>query len=190
MIELCVVVLLTFILAAMAYVQLSPGLQVARSDAAMREVVDQLRQAREYSIVNRRYVQVTFPTSSLGQPEVQITQMNSLTTSESAGSNVVLSTVPLEAPLAFTLVSGMTDTPDGFGHAYAVEFEGQNGVPVAGMLFQSDGTLVDGGSYLPINGSVFLGIAGNQLSARAVTVLGATGRVRGWRSNGTGWTQF
>lgn len=190
MIELSMVVLLTMIVAAMAYFQLSPGLQVARSDAAMRELVDQLRQAREYAIVNRRYVKVTFPISAVGQPQVQITQMNALTTSESAGSNVVLGTVPLQSPLAFTLVSGMTDTPDGFGKAGAIEFEGQTTLPLGGLLFQSDGELVDGGSYLPVNGSIFLGIAGNQLSARAVTVLGATGRVRGWRSKGTGWVQF
>jgi hypothetical protein len=86
----------------------------------------------------------------------------------------------------------MPDTPDGFGNGYAIEFEGLNGLPVAGMLFQSDGELVDGSTFLPISGTVFIGVTGsnNTTAARAVTVLGTTGRVRGWRSQGSTWVQF
>ena len=190
LVELLIAVAVIVIMSGMAYFQLQTPLMGARSDAAMREVMDQLRQAREYSIVNRRYVQVTFPPSSIGQPQVQITQKNSLTKTENAGSDVVLSTVPLQTPLIFTLVTGMADTPDGFGNAYAIEFEGLNGLPTAGMMFQSDGELVDAATYLPISGTVFLGVAGKTASARAITVLGTTGRVRGWRSTGTAWVQF
>jgi type II secretory pathway pseudopilin PulG len=190
MLELAFVVMMILIVSGMAYFQFQPALQGARSDAAMREVLDQLRQAREYSIVNRRYVQVTFPSSSSGLPEVQITQMNSMTTTETTGSNVVLSTVTLESPLVYTTISTLPDTPDAFGHAHAIEFEGSNGVPTAGMVFQSDGELVDEATLVPINGTVFLAVAGNPVSARAVTVLGTTGRVRGWRSNGNTWTEF
>jgi prepilin-type N-terminal cleavage/methylation domain-containing protein len=190
LIELLMAVAIIMTVAAMAYFSLQTPLLGARSDAAMREVLDQLRQAREYAIVNRRYVQVTFPSSASGQPEVQITQRNSLTKSENAGSDVVLSVVTLQAPLAFTLITGMPDTPDGFGNAYAIEFEGLNGLPTGGILFQSDGELVDGTTYVPISGTVFLSSSGNKASARAVTVLGTTGRVRGWRSTGAAWVQF
>jgi hypothetical protein len=59
------------------------------------------------------------------------------------------------------------------------------------MMFQSDGEFLDGATALPINGTVFLGIPGQQSTARAVTVLGTTGRVRGWKSNGAvAWYQF
>jgi prepilin-type N-terminal cleavage/methylation domain-containing protein len=188
--ELLVVVSIGIVISVAALIQMTTPLQNARSNAAMMELIDQLRQAREYSIMNRRYVKVTFPTTSSNEPEVQLTQMNTLTTSENAGSNVILSTVPLESPLIFTLVTGTGDTPDGFGNAYSIEFEGLNGLPTAGMMFQSDGELVDGSTYLPISGTVFLGVAGNLASARAVTVLGTTGRVRGWSYNGTSWVQF
>lgn len=190
MLELLIGIVIFLVITAMALIGLQRPLQNMRSDAAMRELLDQLRQAREYSIVNRRYVKVTFPTSSIGQPEIQITQMNTLTTTENAGSDVVISTIPLQQPLVFTLVTGMSDTPDGFGNAYSIEFEGLNGLPALGILFQSDGELVDGGTYLPISGTVFLGVAGNKSSARAITVLGTTGRVRGWRSDGIKWVQF
>ena len=57
--------------------------------------------------------------------------------------------------------------------------------------FQSDGEFLDGATFLPINGTVYLGVTGQTSTARAVTVLGTTGRVRGWKSNGSNvWYQF
>ena len=58
------------------------------------------------------------------------------------------------------------------------------------MLFQSDGELVDGATFQPINGTVFLGFPGKNTSARAITVLGGTGRVRGWKGTGANWFRF
>src|SRR5271163_4600449 len=110
------------ILAAMAVFQLRGARQAANSDAAMREAVSQLRQAREYSITNRRYVQVTFPVTAGGQPQIRSTQKNSLTTN--AGADVVMPAVTLQSPLVYTLVAGMPDTPDGYGKAAAIEFGG------------------------------------------------------------------
>jgi hypothetical protein len=57
----------------------------------------------------------------------------------------------------------------------------------ARMIFQTDGTLVDSQGN-PVNGSIFLGQADHPESARAVTVLGATGRVRSYRwTRGSQW---
>jgi hypothetical protein len=92
--------------------------------------------------------------------------------------------------MQFYVFAAVSDTPDGYGHAAAIEFEGQNGGPVGGMFFQSDGELVDGATYLPINGTVFLGVPGTTATARAVTVMGTTGRVRGWKGSGASWFQF
>ena len=47
-------------------------------------------------------------------------------------------------------------------------------------MFTTDGTLIDSGGT-PINGTVFLSIQNQPESARAVTVLGSTGRVRGYK---------
>ena len=107
-----------------------------------------------------------------------------------AGADVVLSTVPIQAPAQFLVNAAAVDTPDNFGNASAIEFEGQNPGPVGGMLFQSDGELIDGLTFQPINGTVFLGVANQPLAARAITVLGSTGRVRGWKFNGVAWFQF
>jgi type II secretory pathway pseudopilin PulG len=192
MVEMSVVVMIILIISAMALIAYLPTLQDARFDAAMRQVVDQLRQGREYAITNRRYVQITFPTVVAGgrtQYEVVLQQRNDLTAGAGA-INPILSTVPIEYPAQYLVVAGSPDTPDAFGNSAAVEFEGLNGGPVGGMLFQSDGELVNGTTFQPINGTVFLAAPGKNTSARAITVLGGTGRARGWKGTGTTWTRF
>lgn len=192
LVEMSVVVMLILIISAMALIAYLPTLQDARFDAAMKEVVDQLRQAREYSITNRRYVQVTFPTvvvSGITQYQVVLQVRNDLTAGAGA-VNPILSSVPIESPAQYYLFTTAPDTPDAFGNGAAVEFEGLSGGPVGGMLFQSDGELVDGATYQPINGTVFIGQPGKNSSARAVTVLGGTGRVRGWKGTGALWARF
>jgi hypothetical protein len=67
-------------------------------------------------------------------------------------------------------------------------FNGISGGPGSGMMFQSDGTFTDGNGN-PINGTVFLMAPGTANSARAVTVLGNTGRIRAFKANGAGWFQ-
>jgi len=194
MIELCVVIGLIMIISAMAVFAYLPALQDANFDTAMRQMIDQLRQAREYSIANRRYVQVTFPTViAAGQTQYQVvmTQMDSLTAGGGA-ANPVLSTVPIHAPAQYLVLSAL-DTPDGFclgAPNSPTEFKTTTGGAPASILFQSDGELVDGASYQPINGTIFLGQPGKPTSARAITILGTTGRVRAWKSNGTAWLQF
>ncbi len=193
MIELGVVIMIILIISAMAIFALQPSLQDAKYDNAMREVIDQLRQGREYAIANRRYVQVTFPIVVIpGQPtqyQVVLTARNAPPLGP-AGVDTVLSTVPIQIPAQYFLFPGAPDTPDGFGKASPVEFEGLNPGPILGMLFQSDGELVDGGTFQPINGSVFIGFPNQATASRAVTVLGATGRVRGWKLAKTQWVQF
>jgi prepilin-type N-terminal cleavage/methylation domain-containing protein len=185
MIELMVSLTIILIVSAVAITSLKPNLQQARVDAQMREVVDTFRQAREYAIRNRRYVQISFPAND----QIQVTELNTLTPG-AGGVNPVLTTLTVSPPLVWNL-DGMPDTPDAYGNAGAIEFEGIVNGPVGGMIFQSDGELLDGATFLPINGTVFMGYPGQQSTARAVTILGTTGRVRGWKSTGaTAWYQF
>ena len=55
-------------------------------------------------------------------------------------------------------------------------------------MFTSDGSFVNQqGDFL--NGTLFLSIQGDPLSARAITIFGATGLVRVWRWNGREWVE-
>lgn len=184
--ELAIVCAMSFTIMAIAIIQINQSLNGSHADVATRQIVDQIRQAREYSVENRRYVQIQFLTVS-SQPEVVITQLNSLTAN--AGANKVLSTVPIQQPMTYCVCS-MGDTPDAYGNGSGIYFESAANGPTGGMLFQSDGELVDGTSYQPINGTVFLGITGKPAWSRAITILGTTGRVRAYRSTGANWVSF
>jgi type II secretory pathway pseudopilin PulG len=195
MIELGVVIAIIITILAMAIFMLQPAMQDAKYDNAMRQVISQLRQAREYAIANRRYVQVTFPIVVIGG---QPTQYQVVTTQKNvapygpvdAGADVVLSTVPIQIPAQYFVYPGSPDTPDGFGNASAIDFEGLNGGPILCMMLQTDLKLIDGGTFQPINGTVFIGFPNAPTASRAVTVLGGTGRVRGWKYTGASWFQF
>jgi prepilin-type N-terminal cleavage/methylation domain-containing protein len=192
MVELSVAIGIILIIFGTAIAAFQPAIQAAKYDAGMRQVLDQLRQAREYSLANRRYVQVTFPTvATANGPQYQVvtTELNTLTAGGGA-VNPVLSTTAIQFPEQFYVYPGYVDTPDGYGNSGAIVFGGTIGGPAAGMIFQSDGELVSAATLQPINGTVFLGVPGNPLSVRAITVLGSTGRVRGWKAADSRWFSF
>jgi Tfp pilus assembly protein FimT len=175
MYELAIVCVLIMVISAMAIVQLHPAIQQRQADGAMAEVASQLRLAREMAISQRRQIQVQF----VGTNQIVLTRLN-------INPGVVGGTF-LQPPMTYRLTAGKGDTPDAFGNAGAIEFEGIVGGPPT-MMFQSDGTFVDTAGNL-INGTVFMGMASEPSVARAVTVVGSTGRIRMWRNNGGAWIQ-
>jgi prepilin-type N-terminal cleavage/methylation domain-containing protein len=177
MVEIIIVIAILLIVSGMAIIKMQPMIQQIRANAAMDQVMGQLRIGREAAISERRNIIVQF----LGNNQIQLTRVN-----VPAGQNV-LSTLAVEPSVVFMTFPGVPDTPDGFGNAAPVYFEGLSGGPV-GMQFQSDGTFVDGAGNL-VNGTVYLGVANVSSTARAVTVLGATGRVRSYKSTPDGWIQ-
>jgi len=139
----------------------------------MRVVMAQLNAARETAISQRRRVEVTF----LNGYWVKVTRHNLPV------GTTILSEVPFEGGVRYGLMPNVQDTPDGFGNITPVSF---GAAPV--VEFNTEGMLVDAGG-IPVNGTVFLLIPNQPSSFRAVTVLGSTGRVRGFRWNGGQWTR-
>jgi prepilin-type N-terminal cleavage/methylation domain-containing protein len=177
LIEIMVAVAIIGVLTSMAVIQIGatrPGMQ---ADGAMRVVMSQLNAARETAISQRRRVEVSFNNGSW----VRVTRH------ELDNSTTVLTDVPFEGGVRFGLAPNVQDTPDGFGNTTAIDFGAANAVS-----FNTEGMLVDNAG-IPVNGTVFLliptgqGDTYQQGSFRAVTVLGATGRVRGFRWNGGQW---
>lgn len=173
LIEMMIAVCMVGLLASMAVLQLDairPGVQ---GDGAMRTVMSQLNLAREKAIAHRREIEVTFVgTNMVRLIRHEVPVVNGTT---------VLATVGLEGGVRFGLLSGIPDTPDTFGNGSATDF----GAALM-IKFNTEGMLVDSGGS-PVNGTVFLAIPGAKLSYRAVTILGATGRVRGYRWDGHAW---
>lgn len=155
----------------MAAAQLAQSQPYWKGDGAMRILMKQMSYARELSITQRRMMTVTF---------VQPNQIV-VTRQESNGGQTVLSTVGFEGGATFAQLAGVPDTPDAFGAGASVSF----GASIS-IAFNSDGTLVDQTGN-PVNGTIFVAINGNPRSHRAVTILGATGRVRAYRWSGGQW---
>ena len=145
--------------------------QSFKGDGVMRVVRAQLNTARELSISQRRTMQLQFPAQNVLQVVRQ----------DVPGGNTVVGAVLFESGAQYVLMPGLPDTPDGFGHTKAVDFGSATTV-----MFSSDGRLVDQ-TGKPVNGTIFVGLPNEPLSARAITVLGATGRVRAYRWTGLKW---
>lgn len=177
LIEMVIVVAVIGIVVAFAVINIGAILPGYRADQAMNQVFSQLRGARELAISQRREVQVQF----VGTNTIQITEL------ELVGANVVFPPITWEGGVQFYVFPAMGDTPMAFGNCSAICFENiANGPPT--MKFTPSGTFIDGGNTL-VDGTIFLGTAGSPMTARAVTVLGATGRVRQYHWNGSTWQE-
>lgn len=171
MMEMMVVLAFVVILAAMAVANLMSARQGIRAENGLQTVVGQLRLAREIAVDQRQDVLVTFALP------------NSFTIQriDPANNVVLLNTVVLPNEFQFMTSPAVPDTPDGFGNAAPVAFGN-----AMFIRFRADGTGVDA-NLQPVNGSVFFADPRQAQTMRAVTVLGTTGRIRGYRWTGTRW---
>jgi prepilin-type N-terminal cleavage/methylation domain-containing protein len=172
LLEVMLTIVIIGLMTSMAVVQIGTARQAINGDSNMRVVLAQLNLARELSISQRRTIRLDF----VAPNTLRIVR------NEIPAGTTMLSSAVFEGPVEYLLLAGLPDTPDAFGRAQAVDF----GAAVT-ILFNSDGTLIDQQGR-PINGTVFLAVrGGTDRSARAITVLGATGRVRAYRWTGAEW---
>jgi len=161
LIELMIVVGLIGTVAAIATITIGAARPGFQADGAMRVVIAEITAARETALAQRRFVRVDFT----GADSLAVTRV------EYPSGETPLRSAGLESGIEFGLVDEAGDTPDGFGIDAANPDS---------LLFNADGMLVDD-SGNPINESIFLLRPGMPGTLRAVTVLGSTGRVRGYR---------
>lgn len=175
MIEVLVVVAVICVLAAVVAVAYPRMATDAKADGEMQRVMAALRRGREAAIAQRRNVVLEFPTAT----QVRLVRQD-------VANGVVVGTTEmalfdLAGDFRMLLFPGVPDTPDAFGNDVAASFGG-----AVSMMFTTEGALVDQTGD-PVNGTVFIGRPGQAASARAITVLGATGLVGGWRWSGDRW---
>lgn len=171
MIEIMTVVAIMGIMTGIAATIMDNVIPGVHADSSLDLVVAQLRQAREMAIDQRRNFIVTF----------QGTNQLVVVREELGGTQTPISSLYLSSGVTYMLTPGAPDTPDGFGNSQSVNFAGGSEV-----IFVSDGTVTDVSGNL-VNGSAFMGMTNVPTSARAVTIMGATGRIKGYSYNGTSW---
>ncbi len=178
LIELLMVVAIGGTLAGISIMGFAQVATSVRGDNGMVQVMSQLRMARDLAINQRRAMEVQF----LAPNEIRIVRQDIPT------GTTLMNQFFLEGTVHFLQFSGVPDTPDGFGASDEVDFGGANdfGFVGDGMLVDLSNPAVAG---TPISGTVFLGVPNQPASARAVTVFGGTGRVRGYTWIANEWRE-
>jgi prepilin-type N-terminal cleavage/methylation domain-containing protein len=179
LLEILTAVAIISIVLAMAMLNYGSILPNFKANSAMDQLLYQLRSARERAIAHRREVQVQF----IGTNQLQITEIWPV------GTAPVDKPVSFEGGAQFIVFPSVPDIPApfNFGNTAPVYFEGLSGGPPI-MKFSTTGAFIDGGNTL-VNGTVFMGIPGRPSTARAISILGATGRVREYHWDGSQWQE-
>jgi prepilin-type N-terminal cleavage/methylation domain-containing protein len=187
LIELMVVISLLLIVAGFSIMAIQPALRQGRVTNAYNTTLMVMRQARDYSVAQR---QIYFVTLNNG------VQPNSLTVTQGSTGTVV-STYFLPDDVQFDAEPGLPNsplvaptTPDGFGTgALAIDFDQGIAAGVKNVIyFYPDGSAADVVGNIN-NGVVYIARPGFIDTSRAITLWGATGRIRGWHiyKNGAQW---
>jgi prepilin-type N-terminal cleavage/methylation domain-containing protein len=191
LIELMIVVAVLLIMCSIGTITLMPILKDMHTSNAYNTTLATMRLARQMAIGKRNVYSVTFNNAVLPNT-ITITDTNPL-------SPGVVETVPLPTTdVAFDNEPGIpnsnTTTPDQFGTGNAAIGFDQGiapGVPNI-IYFMPDGSAQDVGNNIN-NGIIYIAQTGVLRSSRAITLWGATGRLRGWRLTQVGagyqWSQ-
>jgi prepilin-type N-terminal cleavage/methylation domain-containing protein len=172
LIEMLLVVAIMGAVGAMATAQMAVVRRSMQGDGAMRLVMSMMNTAREMAVTQRRTMEIKF----IGTNWIQIVRH------EVPAGTTTLRSVAFEGNVTYERISTITtDTPDAFGNSAALAFGS-----ATSYTFSSDGTLIDNNGN-PLNGTVFLAVVNVARSQRAVTVMGGTGRVRGYKWTGFAW---
>jgi len=181
LVELLILLACVGVVSGFVFIQATNVLPNFKSNSAMDQVIQQMRVARNTAIADRRAVIVNI-SAAAGTIQLQQVPAN-------GGPPVNLSTVLLTGA-QFCLMPGVPDTPMGFGNKQPVTFVNASNLGTAVVVteFLSDGSF-GAAVGVPVNGTIFTCIPGNSVSARAVTILGTTGRVRPYHWDGSVWQE-
>jgi type II secretory pathway pseudopilin PulG len=169
LVEFLVALSVLMITTGIAVIKMKQSITLLDADKAAEQVKDALRYARQVALDDRRDVLVEF----LNTNEIKVTRRDSPTPTVMYDAN-------LPSGYRFGLPSGMGDTPDGYGNTSAVTFNLQSS-----GVFRGDGIFTDDAGIV-MNGTVFT-INGANSTSRAVTLTGATGRLKKYAISGSSW---
>src|SRR5208282_2953 len=183
------------VLVGMAVMSTMSSTYASKANDAMFEVITQFRTAREIAVSKRRNVLVAFTAPN----QIQLTVETLPGETPAAAIAPVFLNDGVAGGNIFYVYPGLPDTPMGFGNATALDFApASGGTAGLSIMFTTSGSLVGTtassgfnvvGNSNPVNATVFTGIAGKQNTARAVTVMGTTGRVRSYSWTGSAWQE-
>jgi len=160
---------------AVAVMNISGALRGAHVETAYQNTLNQLRFARQVAIDKRTVCRVDFAAPG----RISVTQ------AFADGTPVQSETVTLPADVQYTIVAGMPSPPsappDNIGNGkIAIDFDRVAGGSGTTIFFQPDGSALDAAGRSN-DGVIYIARPGELTGARAISLLGTTGRIRGWR---------
>ncbi len=193
LIEMMIVVAVMMFVAGIGFMALQPALKDARANQAFDRVLMQLRVARQRAIAERKQYIVCFGAASAplgaltpkGAPTASSVQVFRWDAGTALSAAVQISTNDLPSDMQFQTLAGLPNSaatvPDGFGNGgTAIDFDQGVGGNTNQVMFMPDGSAHDtGGNWN--SGIIYVARSGDLYSAHAITLYGATGRIRGWR---------
>ena len=197
LLEMIAVISIAMVMMAITFLTLQPALKDARVNTAYNSVLGQMRQARQRAVDNREQFIVCFGTDTpkgaatpLGTPTTQTVSTFEWPSGTALSSATEISAIALPSDITFQTLStpspgiptGSTTVPDGFGAgSVALDFDqAVSSGTKDQILFMPDGSARDTTGNLN-SGVLYMARTGDLYSSRAITVFGASGRIRGWR---------
>lgn len=146
----------------------------AKNDSALSVTQAFIDGARDRAVSERRNIEISY---------VAPDQLYAHRVEVPSGLKTQVGYMKLEGGQEVRKYSSVPDTPDLFGNATAFQFTG-----TGPWMFTSDGSLIDSQGDVA-NGTVFFGVPNKPESARAVTIFGMTGMLRGWKWRNAQWSE-
>lgn len=189
LLELMITITIILIMAGVSFIYLLPALNQNHVTSAYDTTLMALRNTRNLAITQSNQYYVNFNPAGFpaGTIQIQVQPYNSAGVAQPI-QQVITYSIPTD--VSFAIQAGFpTSLPDGLGTGTnAIDFGYQlAGEPLNFVVFYPDGSSRDnlgnynsGVIYLSRLGDTFYSSTG-VTSSRAITVWGATGRIRGWR---------
>jgi prepilin-type N-terminal cleavage/methylation domain-containing protein len=179
LLEIIVVCAIIAVLGGIAVGVTTTMVRVEKADAGVMQLDSFLKRYREMAVARRRDIEIRFLSPNRVQAAVRAVPDPPTPTP----APTLVETMTFEGRVEYRRTPGVPDTPNGFGNAVAVSLGG-----VEPVMFSSEGAFIDIGSN-PVNATISLGVEGDDLSATAITILGATARIERWRWSGGDWVK-
>ncbi|HVO79266.1 MAG TPA: prepilin-type N-terminal cleavage/methylation domain-containing protein [Terriglobales bacterium] len=182
LLEALIAITIVLIVSGISFMSLRPAWQDARLNGAYNGTLMTLRQARQWAVDNRKTYLVTFNPGGI-PPGTNMVQINRM---DAGVIGPIVNQMTLPPDIQFLNVSGIPNTlattPDGLGTGgQPIEFDiGVSGGVSNQIYFFPDGSSRDINNNIN-NGIVYLARPTDLYSSRAITLMGAAGRIRGWR---------
>ena len=186
LLEMLIAISISLIMMAVTYISIRPLLFQGHVNAAYDTTLMALRNTRNLAISQSHEYYVNFNPSGFPAGTIQIQYQPPAIGAGAAPPLQTVVTYSIPSDISFAVQAGFPGTaPDSFGSGgVAIDFDqGLAGEPINYVVFMPDGSSQDSLGNLN-SGIVYMTQSSESIyTSRAITVWGATGRIRGWRLN-------